>query len=594
MSFVPRYTPPDASNKYYINTGYGGLNPCITPVSSPMVLPNCVGYAFGRFYEILGSSPTLSRGDAGTWYSNTYDGYQRSTTPKVGSVVCWCKPGSYGHVAIIEKVNSDKSIVISQSAYRAQYYDPTNSKHFWTETVYPPYNIGSISGWLQSYVFQGFIHNPATENESSVSPDSPSTPSASSSSSDVSPNIETALPMVSAAQNHVGENGEWTWSTVNIVKGQPWNTSFIMALAKSVSGCSRIIPYVSAAYDIPKIGVLLNLGSWIVGPNRGETVVPKSGDLIFLLTSPKISDDKYYSNRVGIVKSVYQNTINVIEGDCGSADTFNSKVAVKQYRTDFTSIVGYYRPKWDLIGENYYADSSLSFVYSSDTTRNDAVVREVGYMNSSNKPSIHPSDTKLSVINYTSMLSSVISVINASVNSESLSKNRKSFNVILKLSSVARAVVEFLMDNGFGVAASIGVCANIQAECDFKPGSSKTNSDGSISGGICMWQKDKYSDMIKYVGNDWRNNLSGQLKYLLNDMLIENFNYYRSKFKSTYGMNLSLDQVLKCLPDDLSGAKSGADIFARVYLNVENIESASIKRQNIASSLWKNVTLQLV
>ena len=151
MSFTPRLSAPSTSDKNWIHTSKGGKNSCIL-IKGNSVLPNCVGYAWGRFMEILGSTPKLSRRNAEDWYGYTADGYRRGNTPKLGAVICWRKgktgTGSdgAGHVAIVEKINSDGSIVISQSGY--------NSKRFWTSTIKSGY---ALSG----YVFQGFIYNPA-------------------------------------------------------------------------------------------------------------------------------------------------------------------------------------------------------------------------------------------------------------------------------------------------------------------------------------------------------------------------------------------------------------------------------------------------
>lgn len=151
MEMTKRTVAPAADNKYYLHTSYGGFNSCIH-IKDGSVLPNCVGYAWGRWYELLGEKPKLSRGNAENWYPNTSDGYKRGSTPKVGAVICWRKGKEYnsadgaGHVAIVEHVYSDKSILISQSAY--------GGKRFTTKTLKPPYSYGS------AYTLQGFIYPP--------------------------------------------------------------------------------------------------------------------------------------------------------------------------------------------------------------------------------------------------------------------------------------------------------------------------------------------------------------------------------------------------------------------------------------------------
>ena len=51
-TFTPRLSEPSTTSKYWIHTSYGGLNSCII-ASGNSVLPNCVGYAWGRAYEII-------------------------------------------------------------------------------------------------------------------------------------------------------------------------------------------------------------------------------------------------------------------------------------------------------------------------------------------------------------------------------------------------------------------------------------------------------------------------------------------------------------------------------------------------------------
>ena len=95
------------NGKFYYNYVIGG---------------NCTWYAFGRAYEILGTKPDLGRGDAGQWWGfnkQKYDsgrgGYSYGWTPKLGAIACWSAPGNYGHVAIVENIDSNGVISLSES-----------------------------------------------------------------------------------------------------------------------------------------------------------------------------------------------------------------------------------------------------------------------------------------------------------------------------------------------------------------------------------------------------------------------------------------------------------------------------------------------
>lgn len=134
-SFSPRLVAPDvATNKYYRypyspSQGVyvtGGVNDCllINP-SNGAVMPNCVGYAWGRAYELLGSRPTLCQGDANLWWTYS-DGYPRKSgtdrnAPKPGAIVCM-RLASPGHVAIVENQTTPTEWTISESIYGGAFF----------------------------------------------------------------------------------------------------------------------------------------------------------------------------------------------------------------------------------------------------------------------------------------------------------------------------------------------------------------------------------------------------------------------------------------------------------------------------------------
>ena len=150
MKFNKRTTKPSSTDKNYIRHTKGGYNYCIE-INNGSVIPNCVGYAWGRWREILGRFHELSRGNAEVWYGKN-DGYERGKTPRLGSVICWSQGSAFtgrdgqGHVAIVEEVHPDGTILTSNSAYKGD--------AFYLKTLKPPYNMGG------TYKFQGFIHLP--------------------------------------------------------------------------------------------------------------------------------------------------------------------------------------------------------------------------------------------------------------------------------------------------------------------------------------------------------------------------------------------------------------------------------------------------
>lgn len=166
VTFYQRFIEPTTTNLYYIKTTKGGYNKCIQIGSDGSVLPNCTGYAWGRFMECQPNvhNCNLSRANAELWYPNTSDGYQRGQTPKLGAVICWHSSKSGGHVAIVEYIYPNGDIQTSNSAY--------NGRRFYRKklTRSSNYYMGS------AYTFQGFIYNPTEFVSPSPTPPEPPTP----------------------------------------------------------------------------------------------------------------------------------------------------------------------------------------------------------------------------------------------------------------------------------------------------------------------------------------------------------------------------------------------------------------------------------
>lgn len=161
MAFVPRLTAPSLTNPYYLYYTYGGYNHAILIDSSTgSVLPNCVGYCYGRFMEEVGStSCNLSTGNATNWYGATWDGYPRGSEPKLGAVICFSGGSDgFGHVAVVEQIIDADTIVCSNSAYGGSYFytNTLRRQDGWT--------------WSSSYHFQGFIYNPDVDGDTPYPP----------------------------------------------------------------------------------------------------------------------------------------------------------------------------------------------------------------------------------------------------------------------------------------------------------------------------------------------------------------------------------------------------------------------------------------
>lgn len=157
--FTMRTSKP-SNNKNFITTGSGGWNTCIK--GYPMdpnanVLANCVGYASGRFNEII----NIARDTSGCTYTTLNcnavgfkeraeaAGLQTGSTPRRGAIGC-CGGGSgAGHVFIVERVDSNSRIYTSESGY--------GSTAFWNQTRD---NSNGRWGMSSSYYFRCFIYLP--------------------------------------------------------------------------------------------------------------------------------------------------------------------------------------------------------------------------------------------------------------------------------------------------------------------------------------------------------------------------------------------------------------------------------------------------
>ncbi len=158
MEFKPRLTRPEQGNKYYITKGAGGYSRAI--IGKPTdkycnVLSNCVGYADGRFHEIAKrvEMDYFDPVNAENIYENAQaHGMKVGSEPKLGAAIVWEGIGqAAGHIAIVEVINSDGSIVTSESGWNC-------SNPFWTT----PRKKGADGNWGagSGYKFKGFIYQP--------------------------------------------------------------------------------------------------------------------------------------------------------------------------------------------------------------------------------------------------------------------------------------------------------------------------------------------------------------------------------------------------------------------------------------------------
>lgn len=164
--FKPRLTKPESGNKYYNTIANGGYSGAI--VGSPKdagcnVLANCVGYAAGRFNEIIGAQGfTYFKypPNAEDFYDTAVSqGLKVGKEPKIGAIIVWAKGKTWtssdgaGHVAVVEQIQADGSIITSESGYGC-------ASPFWTSHRYKGANGNWGAG--TKYRFLGFVYLPET------------------------------------------------------------------------------------------------------------------------------------------------------------------------------------------------------------------------------------------------------------------------------------------------------------------------------------------------------------------------------------------------------------------------------------------------
>lgn len=167
--FEPRFTIPEKGNPYYNTKKNGGYSEAIEgkPCEAGLtVLRNCVGYAYGRFNEIVGAGKMVYLAPVNAekfiqYMNHKTKGVTSGMTPKLGACMVWQAGKTLngsdgaGHVAIVEQINADGSVITSESGYNAK-------KAFWTQRRD---NTNGRWGEGKNFKFLGFIYNPAVEAE---------------------------------------------------------------------------------------------------------------------------------------------------------------------------------------------------------------------------------------------------------------------------------------------------------------------------------------------------------------------------------------------------------------------------------------------
>lgn len=570
--FRPRLTDADEpaeDDPHWIHTSCGGLNPCIKRWGNS-VLPNCVGYAWGRFMEILGTAPKLSTSNAEDWWGHTSDGYERGQIPQLGAVICWRKgvagngDDGPGHVAIVEAIHEDGSITISHSGYSAK-----------TRWYTPTHRTNSNGNWGQAsgYTFQGFIYNPGggagylgcggstKDNLSYFIEAVNSKPS----ESDITTWIQNVKTKVSTEISNM-------WDTIT-----DQSLKFVLGCATDVEGLiDVVIPSASSRAMIVETGTANKMGSWLSGPGNGFKRTPHPGDVIYVRTSNVGSRKKHYDcDRIGIVSTIKTEQkfdYTYMEG---------GTVSVSELEFDSTQIAGYYRAKWSLVGANILNQVGINLtlsIYNELSGKDDATVREIGYLNSKLEPSISPSNLKLSVINYTSGINALFLAWGGYGNGYGGPHMTFTDLSIEGFTSVQCSIIEQLMSYGLNAAIAIGILANMKHESNFRL---DAVGDSGTSFGLCQWHLGRGDRMKAHCGggDSWKSNLSGQVDFLWKELQSNEINAYNH---------------LKNCPNTLQGCRDAAYNFCVYFERCANKWQVGYTRADTAEKYWATAVVTLL
>lgn len=157
------------SGKYYTRIANGGLNGAVLgkpTIPGANCLCNCVGFANGRFNQII-NDPELKGINKTFKYqlvcnaenfveSAKKQGLKISSKPTLGGIMVWQKGNTLGggdgagHVAVVEEIYSDGSILTSESGWNA-----------WAFKNIKRTNANGRWGQGSAYKFRGCIVNPA-------------------------------------------------------------------------------------------------------------------------------------------------------------------------------------------------------------------------------------------------------------------------------------------------------------------------------------------------------------------------------------------------------------------------------------------------
>lgn len=372
---------------------------------------------------------------------------------------------------------------------------------------------------------------------------------------------------VSIAEKHSNKESysSWTKKVLGRNDNPPWCALFVCACAKTVGVLDKIIPYDASASSMMARMQGKSYGGKVYQPSSYN---PQPGDLAFWRWPGG-------GGHVSIVTSAQGKKFETCDGN--STSGLSNRVS---HTTNDTGLYRFGHPNWEAVGGAAFENStSLSEsvnggdLYASRYTRDDAIIREVAYINTKSERTTKKSNTHLSVINYTTMLSELWGLYGNGTDSNE--DDGSSGQDTSNLSGKVKTSIDFLIGKGLNAAAACGVAGNIYYESGFDTACKGDYQNGvPTSFGICQWHYGRGTSMKKYVGNGWASDLTGQLKYLWHDLTKNYSNVYN---------------YIKKVSNTATGAKDAADYFVRHFEVPANVDNESKKRQTKAVEYFSKI-----
>lgn len=229
-------------------------------------------------------------------------------------------------------------------------------------------------------------------------------------------------------------------------QGQPWCAIFVSTVFMDVFGEDTLCPHFS--YCPTGVNNFKNKKAFY-------TKNPQKGDVIFFTNGSR-------AYHVGLVTKVFNGKVYTIEGNTSSDDGVvenGGAVEQKSYNMNYSKILGYGRPDYEVVEEKIYMEQLQSII--NENNRQNTIISQLGQENIHNTNDIkilkEESNRKNIVINQlgqeistlNNQIKSLLNIVhNLNTKIDNLVNNEKIYNYISEIPSWAIPTIEKLQKKG--------------------------------------------------------------------------------------------------------------------------------------------------